>query len=83
MKYIFSVIIFFLIVSCGNVTERKQHIRTVQSLKTGRIYEFIIHDLQKKDDIIKIADPWATMIDKKNGMVYDSVVVLDDAPKKD
>lgn len=81
MKYLSLIILLLFMCSC-HPPEVKEHERTVKSLKTGRIYQQIIHDLQEKGDIIKIADPWMTIIDKKEGVVYDSVVVMDDAPRK-
>lgn len=80
MKYLVIIAFLILATSCG--PEVKEHERTVKSLKSGRIYQHIIHDLQEKGDVIKINDPWATIIDRKEGVVYDSVQIMDDAPKK-
>ena len=78
---IIIALLFVFMTSCG--PEVKEHERTVKSLKTGKIYQHIIHDMQKKGDVILISDPVATLIDRKEGVVYDSVQVMDDAPKKD
>jgi hypothetical protein len=82
MKQLAFITLFILVSACS-APEVKEHKRTVKSLKSGRIYQRIIHDMQEKGDIIKIDDPLTTLIDNKEGMAYDSVIVMDDAPRKD
>jgi len=80
MKYLSLIFLLIFATACGQ--EAKEHERTVKSLKSGRIYQRIIHDMQEKGDVIKIDDPLMTLLDRKEGVAYDSVIVMDDAPRK-
>lgn len=75
MKYLFAIVFLILVSACGKIKKDPMSNRTVKSLKTGRIYEYRIHELQKKNDIILIQDPWEQIV-KKGQAKYDSVIIL-------